>query len=195
MDPACGSGAFLIQALQFLLEQHRVIDAERERLDKERPLLDYDDIIRDILTKNLYGVDLSPESVEIAQLALWLNTARKDQPLSTLDHHIREGNSLVGPEFHTFFKEKYDSLFEDLDADRQESVNVFDWRAAFPEVFGGEVEFEVRGFDCVIGNPPYVKLQNYRKLKEDESDFLHKHRIGHDNRPLYDSMQHGNCDL
>jgi len=58
-----------------------------------------DDAIRDILRRNLYGVDINPASVEITKLALWLHTARSVKPLSSLDDHIRDGNSLIGPEF------------------------------------------------------------------------------------------------
>ena len=198
VDPACGSGAFLIQTLQFLLSQHEVVVAERARLagsvGSSKLIFEQDDIIRDILTNNLYGVDLSPESVEIAQLALWLNTARKDKPLSTLDHHIREGNSLVGPDFTTFYKNKHDKLFGDLDEDTREKVNPFDWKATFPEIFGDDLPFEQRGFDCVVGNPPYVKLQNFRKIKADESDYLMTHASG-SGVPVYHSTRTGNWDL
>ena len=194
LDPACGSGAFLIQALEFLLSQHEIVIAERERLAGAKSVFDQDTIIRDILTNNLYGVDLSPESVEIAQLALWLNTARKDKPLSNLDHHIREGNSLVGPDYETFYKNQHDRLFGDLDEDEKEKVNPFDWKMAFPEVFGDDLEFESRGFDCVVGNPPYVKLQNFRKIKPDESQYLLHHKSA-SAVPVYASTQTGNSDL
>ena len=60
-----------------------------------------DDAIRDILRRNLYGVDINPASVEITKLALWLHTARSDKPMSSLDDHIRDGNSLIGPEFYS----------------------------------------------------------------------------------------------
>ena len=194
VDPACGSGAFLIQSLQFLIPQHEAIAEERKRVDPGRLPFEQDATIREILTNNLYGVDLSPESVEITQLALWLNTARKGKPLSTLDHHIREGNSLVGPDFHTFFENNRASLFSELDADTQERINVFDWQATFPEVFGEEVPPERRGFDCVVGNPPYVKLQNYRKIKPDESDYL-LHHANDAGIKIYQSTQTGNADL
>ena len=59
-----------------------------------------DDTIREILRRNLYGVDINPASVEITKLALWLHTARSDKPLSSLNDHIRDGNSLIGPEFY-----------------------------------------------------------------------------------------------
>lgn len=194
VDPACGSGAFLIQALQFLLLQHEIVSAERKRIEGQESVLEQDQLIRDILTKNLYGVDLSPESVEITQLALWLNTARKDRPLSSLGHHIREGNSLIGPEFHRFYEDQHGSMFEQLDHDYQERVNVFDWQAAFPEVLGEEIPEEHRGFDCVIGNPPYVKLQNFRKIRPDESEYLLTH-TSNSGVPVYQSTRTGNCDL
>ena len=193
IDPACGSGAFLIQSLQFLISQHEVVASERERLSGSKLLFEQDFIIREILTNNLYGVDLSPESVEIAQLALWLNTARKDKPLSTLGHHIREGNSLVGPDFLTFYKNKHNSLFDELDADTQEKINIFDWAEKFPEVCGPDVPYEERGFDCVVGNPPYVKLQNYVDIKPDESEFL-LHGTTENGQQIYDSTTRS-CDL
>lgn len=194
IDPACGSGAFLIQSLQYLISQHEVVASERERLSGSKLLFEQDFIIREILTNNLYGVDLSPESVEITQLALWLNTARKDKPLSSLGHHIREGNSLVGPDFLTFYKNQHNSLFNELDADTQEKINVFDWETAFPEVFGPDVPYEKRGFDCVVGNPPYVKLQNYRKVKPDESEYL-LHHTDETGVRVYKATESGSADL
>jgi hypothetical protein len=94
LDPACGSGAFLIQALQFLQQHHGDLISERARITGEAILFDQDSVIRSILGTNLYGLDINPESTEITQLALWLNTATPNQPLSTLDQHIRCGNSL-----------------------------------------------------------------------------------------------------
>ena len=56
-------------------------------------------LIADILRDNIYGVDINPASVEIAKLALWLHSARASAPLSSLEHTIRIGNSLVGEDF------------------------------------------------------------------------------------------------
>lgn len=194
IDPACGSGAFLIQSLQYLISQHEVVASERERLSGSKLLFEQDAVIREVLTNNLYGVDLSPESVEITQLALWLNTARKDKPLSSLGHHIQEGNSLVGPDFLTFYKNKHNSLFGEQDADTQEKINIFDWAEKFPEVCGPNVPFDERGFDCVVGNPPYVKLQNYRKVKPDESDYL-LHHTDESGVRVYKATEGGSADL
>ncbi len=195
LDPACGSGAFLIQALQFLLMERRTIADERARIEGTESLFDNDANIRSILSNNLYGVDINPESVEITQLALWLNTALPGKPLSNLDSHIRCGNSLVGPDFNDFYNRKHpDTLFNDLGAQVQESVNVFDWIEAFPEALGLDIPVSERGFDCVIGNPPYVKLQNFRKMKKDESDYYIEAKAS-DGESRYESTQTGNFDL
>ncbi len=195
LDPSCGSGAFLIQALQFLLKERRTIADERARIAGTASLFDNDASMRAILSNNLYGVDINPESVEITQLALWLNTALPGKPLSNLDAHIRCGNSLVGSDFGEFYNTKNPTtLFAGLDDHTRESVNVFDWTTAFPEVFGDDVPDSERGFDCVIGNPPYVKLQNFRKVKADESDYFIEARSP-DGLPLYESAQTGNYDL
>lgn len=197
LDPACGSGAFLIQALDYLHGERRTIAEERNRINGTETLFDDDAEIRDILSKNLYGVDINPESVEITQLALWLKTARPGKPLSNLDSHIVCGNSLVGPDFRRFFDDqnaRQKTIYEDLDEQTQEDLNIFDWEAAFPEIFGPELPEDKRGFDCVIGNPPYVKLQNFRKLKPHECNYYVNQKRIH-NEPIYESAQTGNFDL
>ena len=112
VDPACGSGAFLFQAYDALeLRYAQVLQQlSRARRDELTPL-----IPRFILNDNLYGVDLSPEAVEITQLALWIRSADRRQPLTSLAHNIRHGNSLV--------------------SDPAVAPDAFDWHAAFPEVF------------------------------------------------------------
>jgi type I restriction-modification system DNA methylase subunit len=82
LDPACGSGAFLNQALEFLINEHRKIDELRRQLLGGS--IPFSDITTDILEKNIYGVDLNEESVEIAKLSLWLRTAQKDENLTHL---------------------------------------------------------------------------------------------------------------
>jgi type I restriction-modification system DNA methylase subunit len=81
LDPACGSGAFLNQALDFLITEHRKIDDLRAQLFGSG--LVFSDITTDILEKNIYGVDLNEESVEIAKLSLWLRTAQKGRKLNS----------------------------------------------------------------------------------------------------------------
>lgn len=180
VDPACGSGAFLITALRYLVDEWHAVQELRKQVSKSFTTRDGDDdrIIRDILRNNLYGVDINPASVEITKLALWLHTARGDKPLSSLDDHIRDGNSLIGSDF-------YRGLLP-YSAEEQERINAFDWYDAFPRVF------ERGGFDVVVGNPPYVKLQNFRKVHADMAGFLRRDSVG--NR-TYESTQTGNFDL
>lgn len=139
LDPACGSGAFLIAAFDFLkAEQTRV----RERLAELEPgLLVHSaaDSDIEIITSNLYGVDVNTESVEITKLSLWLKTAKRDRQLESLDQTIQCGNSLI----------------EDSDFHHR----AFEWRKAFPEIFAAG------GFDIVIGNPPYVRMELIKPFK------------------------------
>ena len=137
LDPACGSGAFLNAALEFLINEHRQIDDLISNLtgDKMR-IFDTD---KSILENNIFGVDINSESVEISKLSLWLRTARKDRTLSDLNNNIKCGNSLI---------------------DKQEIVGekAFDWNVEFPEIM------QNGGFDVVIGNPPYgVKFSDQEK--------------------------------
>ena len=180
LDPAVGSGAFLITALKFLIDEWHALQELRKQISRDYQTREgYEHhIIRDILRDNLFGVDINPASVEITKLALWLHTARGDQPLSSLDDHILDGNSLIGPDF-------YDGLAPYSDEER-ERVNALDWEVAFPQVF------EAGGFDIVIGNPPYVKLQNFRKVHADMARFLRADGAG---RETYASTQSGNFDL
>ena len=188
VDPACGSGAFLIQALEYLVAEYRWILAEQERITGIKDLFDQDGVILSILSNNLYGVDINQESVEITKLALWLHTASPGKPLCALDRNIQCGNSLVGLDFEDFYRQKHETLFSAADENERERINAFDWKAAFPTVFG------YGGFDCVIGNPPYVKLQNFRRVQSDVADYLSEAKRP-DGRPLYDSTQSGNFDL
>lgn len=178
VDPACGSGAFLITTLRYLLDEWKALRDLRRGLFNEVAREEEDVVIAEILSRSIYGVDINPSSVEIAKLALWLHTARGNRPLSSLDDHIVEGNSLIGPEF-------YQGLAQYND-DERERINAFDWQAAFPEVF------ERGGFDAVIGNPPYVKLQNFRKVHADMAGYLAR-RVDEGGR--YRSTQTGNFDL
>ncbi|MCF7855802.1 MAG: Eco57I restriction-modification methylase domain-containing protein, partial [Candidatus Pacebacteria bacterium] len=188
VDPACGSGAFLIQALNRLVEEYRWVTAEQERIEGHPGLFDQDEVIRSILSHNIYGVDINPESIEITKLALWLHTAAPGKPLCALDHNIRCGNSLVGPDFGGFYSQKHDTLFEQADPNQRERVNAFDWEAAFPEVFSHG------GFDCVVGNPPYIKLQHFRRAQADVAEYLTTVNRP-DGSPVYESTRSGNFDM
>ncbi|HEY5006772.1 MAG TPA: DNA methyltransferase [Caulobacteraceae bacterium] len=180
VDPACGSGAFLIGAFRRLLAERLEIHGFRQALAAGAPMaFDERAVTSAILDGNLFGVDINPAAVEIAKLALWLHSARADAPLSSLDGAIAFGNSLVGPDYYAWTQV---TAFTPM---AREQVNAFDWRAAFPAVFAAG------GFDVVLGNPPYVKLQNLRQVDPDVADYLLAAR--EDN--FYASTQTGNFDL
>lgn len=129
LDPACGSGAFLNQALNYLLNEHAFID-EGIRTLMGGAVLGLYDVKKGILENNLYGVDINAEAVEIAKLSLWLRTVESGRKLNKLADKIKVGNSLID--------------------DKSVVDNAFVWDEEFPEVF------EHGGFDVVIGNPPYT---------------------------------------
>ncbi|MFM1946016.1 MAG: hypothetical protein RL207_299 [Bacteroidota bacterium] len=141
-DPACGSGAFLNQALEFLIAEHRYIDELQAKLMGDAMILS--DVETSILENNIYGVDLNDESVEIAKLSLWLRTAQKGRKLNSLNNNIKCGNSLI-------------------DDPSVAGDKAFSWEKEFPEVFAKG------GFDVVIGNPPYVssKDENFTQIQKD----------------------------
>lgn len=114
LDPACGSGAFLNQALEFLIAEHKKIDELRAQL--LGGAIVFSDITTDILEKNIFGVDLNEESVEIAKLSLWLRTAQKGRKLNTLSNNIKCGNSLI-------------------DDPEVAGDKAFNWQNEFPRVF------------------------------------------------------------
>ena len=189
VDPACGSGAFLIQALDRLVKERRWIADERTRITETATpyFFDTDAVTKGVLSKNIYGVDINGESIEITRLALWLHTALPDRPLSSLDNHIRCGNSLIDP---GFYRSRQKALFSE---EEQERINAFDWRSAFPEVF--DRPNGKSGFDCVIGNPPYVKLQHFRQVMPDVAEYLVEARRPDAQGPRYASTQTQNFDM
>jgi hypothetical protein len=160
-DPACGSGAFLISAFRRLLAERIAAARDVDRARGGTPgAIDETPLIAEILRDNVYGVDINPASVEIAKLALWLHSARAAAPLSSLERTIRIGNSLVGDDFWAG---------RERTPQNEERVRSFDWRAAFPEVWRAA---DTGGFDIVLGNPPYVKLQNLMKVDPDVAAYL-----------------------
>ena len=183
LDPACGSGAFLIQALKRLLQEHEWVSAEKSRVNyqfSQGTVFDKAKAYREILAKNLYGVDVNAESVEITKLALWLHTVMPGKPLSSLDDNILCGNSLV------------DTSIEDvvgkLSVEQYERINPFNYHEAFSEVF------ENGGFDVIIGNPPYIKLQNMRRVQKEATDYwLNAEQA--DGSPRFRSTQTGSYDI
>ena len=132
VDPACGSGAFLITAFEYLLNYNNYLNDKIFDLTGTKDL--FSDTTREILQNNIFGVDLNKESVEITKLSLWLKTANKNKTLATLENNIKCGNSLI----------------DDIEIAGELAFN---WEKEFSQVF------ENGGFDVVVGNPPYVSTK------------------------------------
>ncbi|TKW61103.1 MAG: type I restriction endonuclease subunit M [Blastochloris viridis] len=138
LDPACGSGAFLVQTFDYLLEEGLRVNTEIQRL--QGGIIDiFERLDTSILKNNLYGVDLNPESVEITKLSLWLKTASSQEKLTYLDDNIKCGNSIV--------------------ADMAVQPSAFDWNQQFANIV------QAGGFDVVVGNPPYVRQELFKSDK------------------------------
>ena len=136
VDPACGSGAFLVAAFDYLHAEYRRINDKLAELTGQHSLFDLN---KEILTNNLYGVDINPESIEISKLSLWLKTAERGKSLTSLDNNLIAGNSL--------------GLMQPVPGES------FCWQNAFPEIMAQG------GFDVVLGNPPYVRQERFSDLK------------------------------
>ncbi|HHY58286.1 MAG TPA: N-6 DNA methylase [Chloroflexi bacterium] len=199
LDMACGSGIFLITLYQHLLDwhlaQYAADNAEKWARGRSPRLyrtplgewrLTLDERKR-ILLDHIYGVDIDPQAVEVTKLSLLLKllegeTGQTLAPqlallpqriLPDLNQNIRCGNSLIGPEF-------YDGQMALLDAEEAYRLNVFDWHAAFPAVFAQG------GFDGIVGNPPYVRIQAMKEWAPREVEY-YKRR--------YRAASKGNYDL
>ena len=169
VDPACGSGSFLLGAFQYLLDWHEqwYNDHEPEKWAKgKRPA-----VVaapggawklttakkKEILVNNIHGVDIDAQAVEVTKLSLLLKVLEEEsgqmslgleRVLPDLGQNIQCGNSLIGPDY---FDHEQLTLFTDKERIR---VNSFDWTRAFPQVFAQG------GFNAVIGNPPYVRQES-----------------------------------
>ena len=177
VDPACGSGSFLVEAYQQLLNYHLdYYSSEKVRKQALKNSLIYEtgksvykltiEEKQRILLNNIYGVDIDGQAVEVTKLSLYLklleNEGRETQGqlfkfsdiklLPSLDSNIKCGNSLVSSDY---YHEKDLSLFDD---EAMRKINTFDWDKEFPKVFAQG------GFDCVIGNPPYVNISVFPEL-------------------------------
>ncbi|MGI8978773.1 MAG: Eco57I restriction-modification methylase domain-containing protein [Pirellulaceae bacterium] len=221
LDPACGSGSFLIGAYQFLLDWHlqwyvndgpekhrkeiyvagvrsqgsgvrkkgteksnvgdwRLTSAERKR----------------ILLNNIYGVDIDEQAVEVTKLSLLLKVlegenretldrqlrlVEKHRALPDLGSNIKCGNSLIG---HDFYAGKQLGMFDD---DERLRINTFEWKDEFPAIM------KAGGFDAVIGNPPYVRIQGFPR--EQVAYLAGKYKTAIRNADLYVSFVEKGFDL
>ena len=172
VDPACGSGSFLLGAYQALLKYHTEYYNEISKIKNNKKTLPINadgylntEEKKRILLNNIYGVDIDANAVEVTKLSLLLkcmeNETRasvqqsidfKERVLPTLDKNIKCGNSLVNGDF---FGQKLDFGFE-----HNEDTKAFDWRASFAEIFSNG------GFDIIIGNPPYVGIHEFEDYRD-----------------------------
>jgi type I restriction-modification system DNA methylase subunit len=145
LDPACGSGSFLIEAFDVL---DRYL-AEVRGQNAASAAGDIHDFARrmEILTGNLYGVDLDAQAVEIARLNLLLKAVNQRGELPRLEN-IRQGNSLISgtPEE---LKAAFGANWRDK--------HLFNWDEQFPRIM------DRGGFDVIVGNPPYIRIQTLPK--------------------------------
>ena len=192
LDPACGSGSFLLGAYQYLLDWHLKWYAdnnpEKHARDKKPALYQGHGGVwylttaerKRILLNNIYGVDIDSQAVEVTKLSLLLkvlegetgerlNQQRKlfhERALPNLGGNIKCGNSLIGPDF---YNGKQMNL---MDSEETQRVNIFDWQAEFPEIF------KAGGFDAVIGNPPWgasFSEEEKKYYSEKYSSFMGNH--------------------
>jgi adenine-specific DNA-methyltransferase len=165
VDPACGSGSFLLGAYQYLLNWHK--DYYTQNPNKKNPLTPEGILTttekKKILLNNIYGVDIDTNAVEVTKLSLLLKcmegetqasiahqmTMFKERVLPTLDENIKSGNSLIDTDY-------YDNQ---LDFGEERKIKPFSWNAEFNTILP-------KGFDAVIGNPPYIKERGSKEIFE-----------------------------
>jgi Eco57I restriction-modification methylase/TaqI-like C-terminal specificity domain len=166
LDPAMGSGHFLGAAIEYLAKAYRSA-VLRENGDHGKVISEagFSWYKRLVAERCIYGVDIDPFAVELAKLTIWINTMDRSMPLSFLDHHLKRGNALIGCQVG-------DPASLTLKND-SEDRNAFHWEMEFPEVFLDKerCNADKRGFDAIIGNPPYVRIQNMNGRAEIDTDF------------------------
>ncbi|MFT5875440.1 MAG: type I restriction-modification system DNA methylase subunit [Clostridium sp.] len=152
LDPACGSGAFLSEAFNYIYDQSEYVNGIVEELNNKqiecievnKHLVAHLD--KTILRNNIYGVDLNRESVELAKLSLWLRTASSKDSLVNLDKNIKCGNSLI---------DDYDVA----------GKFAFNWSTEFKEIHDN------KGFNIIVGNPPYIFSR--QKINNNEKEYFY----------------------
>ncbi|MGE0086505.1 MAG: N-6 DNA methylase [Desulfococcaceae bacterium] len=187
LDPACGSGSFLIQAYQHLLNWHLkwyVTDNAEKHLKGKKPVLVKDrngnirlsiETRKKILLNNIFGVDIDFQAVEVSKLSLLLKVLEgeddftmqqlglfKERALPDLGKNIKCGNSLIGPDFYENVQMNL------LDEEEIYRINAFDWESEFPDIMKAD------GFDAVIGNPPYVFTRE-KGVAECDKNYFYSH--------------------
>jgi hypothetical protein len=201
LDPACGSGSFLLGAYQYLLDWHLAwyVDNDPEKWAKaKKPLLHRGQgdswhlttaERKRILLNNIYGVDIDSQAVEVTKLSLLLKVLEgetgetlsqqmrlfHERALPDLGDNIKCGNSLIGYDFIA----NQQILFDD-DGAEAGRINMFEWQQMFPEIITSG------GFDAIIGNPPYIRIQTLKEWAPKEVDFY---------KEQYRTAAKGNYDI
>ena len=187
LDPACGSGSFLLRAYEEVMAHHlRWFTANPDKRRKEDCYVDAANNVRltttlkrRILENNIHGVDIDAQAVEVTHLSLYLKMLegenretlraqvelfKKEPLLPPLDKNIKCFNSLIASDFS-------------LDPDELVRVNAGDWDVHFAEIM------KSGGFDAVVGNPPYVRIQGFPEAQVDY--FTQAYRAATGNYDLY----------
>jgi type I restriction-modification system DNA methylase subunit len=191
VDPACGSGSFLLGAYQYLLDWHLdwYASHQPEKWIRNRTLITADNKTyrlsleekKRILLNNIHGVDLDPQAVEVTKLSLLLKVVEdpgqlkmfeEGRILPDLSKNIKNGNALIGADYFSA------QMFADMD--EMKRVKPFDWQSEFPEVF------KRGGFDAVIGNPPYIRIQAMQEWASEQVEFY---------KQKYTAASKGNYDI
>ncbi|MHB1318198.1 MAG: Eco57I restriction-modification methylase domain-containing protein, partial [Anaerolineae bacterium] len=200
LDPACGSGSFLLGAYDYLLRWHLEWYTSHETKQARRETYQgpggewrlTSDEKKRILLNNLYGVDIDPQAVEVTKLSLLLKVLEGEtsdtlqmemfqaRALPDLGSNIKCGNSLISSDFfqgRQGLLAPQTGLFDD---DEWQRVNPFDWEKEFPAAV------RACGFDAVIGNPPYIRIQNLKEFAPTEVEFY---------KGRYRAASKGNYDI
>ncbi|HWQ82939.1 MAG TPA: Eco57I restriction-modification methylase domain-containing protein, partial [Anaerolineales bacterium] len=200
LDPACGSGSFLLGAYQYLLDWYLkgyIGEAEKWTKGKTPTLVqvqggEYHLTMAErkrILLDHIYGVDIDTQAVEVTKLSLLLKVLEgeseetlgrqlslfQERALPNLGRNIKCGNSLIGPDFYAGQQSSF------LEMEEQYRINAFDWHKEFTTVF-----MSSGGFDVVIGNPPYIRIQALKEWAPKEVEFY---------KQRYQAASKGNYDI
>ena len=179
-DICCGSGNFLLSAFEYIVNYHIEYYLNHDKDNAERSgniyqlpgssnyVLSYEKK-RSILQNNIFGVDIDPLAVEVAKFSLLLKALENSsleeaeafhrrthlRILPNLDENIKNGNSLVNMSYAQFDRTVYQNI------PLMNKLKMFDWNT----------EFGNRKFDAIIGNPPYIRVQNMVHYSKEEYNF------------------------
>ena len=198
LDPACGSGSFLLGAFSYLIKYHEEWYQKNSKAKKYKNDFYYDDEEQvrlrlnkkaDMLCNNIYGVDIDREATEVTIMSLYLKLLEQGYDkgqvdllgkgflLPDMEANIRVGNSLIDREM-LLGSNMFSGMLEN------EDITPFDWEA---EKYGfGKIFQENGGFDCIIGNPPYIRIQEMQKFAEKQVNVY---------KEQYVSAKQGNIDI